>query len=106
MRQLLIARGRDASRPYQPEMPPPAGYERLAPSPPALAPEPEPEPVRYDDGLMTHALFDWNMHHLLEAPRTPGLGWIGSSREVIPDRLADTTIESSRLHSPPPDEPW
>jgi hypothetical protein len=55
---------------------------------------------------MTQALFDWNMHHLPDAPMTPGEGWIGSSGDVIPARLAEIMIESSCLHSPSPDEPW
>ena len=58
-------------QPYQPEIPPPARYERSAPPPPAFAPEPEPKPVKYEDCLMTQALFDWNMRHLPETPAMP-----------------------------------
>jgi hypothetical protein len=63
-------------RPYEPELPPAARYERLAPPPPVYAPEPEPERIRYEGGLMTQALFDWSMRNLPEMPPFPSDDWI------------------------------
>jgi len=54
---------------------------------------------------MTQSLFDWSMDHVPEAPGTLREGWVGSSSDVIPERLAEITIESL-LFQPPPDEPW
>ena len=90
--------------PYELEVPPPARYERLAPPPPAIPPVPAPEPVKYQAGLMTQALFDWSVGHVPVAPGTHREGWVGSSSNVIPERLAEITIVS--LLFPPPDEPW
>jgi len=63
-------------QPYQPEIPPAAHYERLAPAPPAFAPEPNLDPVRYEDGLMTQALFDWSMRNLPQPSAAPLDDWI------------------------------
>lgn len=63
-------------QPYQPEIPAPARYERLAPPLPAFAPEPNPEPVRYEDGLMTQVLFDWSMRNLPQTSAAPLDDWI------------------------------
>jgi len=57
--------------PYEPELPAAERYERLAPPPLAYSPEPEPEPVRYEDSLMTQELFDWSMRNLPETPPLP-----------------------------------
>ena len=62
-------------RPYEPELPPAARYEPPAP-PPVFAPAPQPEQVRYEDGLMTQAFFDWSMRNLPETPPAPSDEWI------------------------------
>ena len=63
-------------QPYHPEIPAPARYERLASPPLSFAPEPAPEPVRYEDGLMTQALFDWSMRKLPQPSAAPLDDWI------------------------------
>jgi hypothetical protein len=60
---------------YQPEMAPPARYQRLLPPPAACSPALQPEPVRYEDGLMTQALFDWTMRNIPETQATPLDDW-------------------------------
>jgi hypothetical protein len=63
-------------RPYEPELAPPVRYERLTPPPPTPFLEPDPEPARYEDCLMTQALFDWSMRNLPESPPFPSDDWI------------------------------
>jgi hypothetical protein len=62
--------------PYQPEMPPPARYEPPVPPPATFIPEPQPETVRYEDGLMSQALFDWSMRNLPQPSAAPLDDWI------------------------------
>jgi hypothetical protein len=61
---------------------------------------------RYEDSLLTPALFDWEMNHLQDVSNTPRDGWVGASAEVIPERLAQITAESLIPNPPPPEDPW
>ena len=90
---------------YQPEMPPPVGYERLAAPPPVSAPDPEPRLPLYSDSLMTEALFDWGIRHVASTS-TSREGPVGPSSDVIPARLAEIVIDSLIPEPPPLNGPW